>query len=143
MSNKYYKILAVLFFTFLFCFNPSKFIYPQMNISMSKDVNYNLNEILYKNGKINKIINGSFNTEGYKIKIDPITSEPVFAKISKNDSIPKPRWSSCALNINEGVYSIANYGNQKLFVGRLFTLITDLDNSVVPNSNHIEVYDPE
>ena len=63
MLKKYYKIFSVLCFFLLFCFNCTKFIYPQINISASKDADYNLKEILNKDGKINKIINGSFNTE--------------------------------------------------------------------------------
>ncbi|MCH8942636.1 MAG: hypothetical protein IIA48_09405 [Bacteroidetes bacterium] len=136
MLKKYYKIFSVLCFFLLFCFNCTKFIYPQINISASKDADYNLKEILNKDGKINKIINGSFNTEGYKFEFDPITSEPVFSKISKNDSISIPRWSSVGGGADHMVKVITINGND-IYIGGRFKSVKNSNGTVVANTKHI------
>ena len=136
MSVKYYKILAITFFSFLFCFNPTKFIYPQENISTSKDGNNSLNEILNKEGKINKVINGTFKTDGYNFEIDPITSEPVFSKISKNDSVPVPRWSSVG-NGTEHMVNVITIDGNDVYIGGRFKSVKNSNGSVVANTKHI------
>ncbi len=136
MSNKYYKIFTVLFIILLFCFYPSQFIYSQININTPKEANNNLNKILDKDGKINKIINGSFKTDGYKFEIDPITSEPVFSKISKNDSVSIPRWSSVGGGADHLVKVITINGND-IYIGGRFKSVKNSNGTVVANTKHI------
>ena len=136
MSAKYFKKTPLFFLFLLFCLHPSILIYPQENLSVSKNSSYDLNEILNSEGKIKKVVNGSFNTNGYNFEIDPKTSEPVLRKISKNDSIPIPRWSPLAQGADHMVNVITIDGND-VYIGGRFKSVKNSDGAAVPNTKHL------